>query len=301
MDLNLLRVFDAVMKLGSVNATAEMLDITAPAVSHSLNRLREEYNDPLFIRQGRGIIPTNFAIELYADIQTPLDLLLNSTKSRQVFNPLTSTRSFRLSSHKDIDLLVLPKLLKYKEKHAPGINIIADIEHLDADEQLRHDDLILRKVDLVLATVPLNTSGYHNKLFLEQNLLVACNINHPRIGDHISKQQFFNEKHLLWATKRLNDDVLHSLALEKLPYREIAYRAGSMASALIMAAQTDWLCLTPEWYADTFTPLTPLKILALPFEIAPLPIYMTWHQSQDADAGLRWLRETILEVFNNDI
>lgn len=50
MDLNLLRVFDAVMKLGSVNATAEMLDITAPTVSHSLNRLREEYNDPLFIR-----------------------------------------------------------------------------------------------------------------------------------------------------------------------------------------------------------------------------------------------------------
>lgn len=301
MDLNLLRVFDAVMKLGSVNATADMLDITAPAVSHSLNRLREQYNDPLFIRKGRGIIPTNFAIELYADIQTPLDLLLNSAKSRQVFNPLTSTRSFRISSHKDIDLLVLPKLLKYKEKHAPNINIIADIEHLDSDEQLRHDDLILRKVDLVLATVPLNTSGYHNELILEQDLVIACNINHPRIDDHISKQQFFSEKHLLWTTRRLNNDVLHSLSLEKLPYRDIAYRASSMASALVMAAQTEWLCLTPEWYANTLTEFTPLKILALPFEIEPLPVYMTWHQSQGTDAGLKWLRAMILEVMKDEL
>ncbi|QUM76775.1 LysR family transcriptional regulator [Moritella sp. 24] len=300
MDLNLLRVFDAVMKLGSVNATADMLDITAPAVSHSLNRLREQYNDPLFIRKGRGIIPTNFAIELHADIQAPLDLLVNSTKSRQVFNPLTSTRTFRISSHKDIDLVVLPKLLQYKEKHAPSINIISDIEHLDSDEQLRHDDLILRKVDLVFATVPLKMSGYHNEIILEQDLLVACSINHPRIDDQLSQQQFFNEKHLLWTTKRLNDDVLHSLSLEKLPYRKIAYRAGSMASALIMASQTEWLCLTSQWYADTLSAFAPIKILTLPFAMDPLPVYMTWHQSQNADVGLRWLRQTILDVLKDE-
>ncbi|MEF1304760.1 LysR family transcriptional regulator, partial [Vibrio owensii] len=69
MDLNLLKTFDAVMKSKSVNDAATALNITAPAVSHALNKLRDQYQDPLFVRQGRGIVPTNFAIELHAEIK----------------------------------------------------------------------------------------------------------------------------------------------------------------------------------------------------------------------------------------
>ena len=77
MDLNLLKTFDAVMKSKSVNDAATALNITAPAVSHALNKLRDQYQDPLFVRQGRGIVPTNFAIELHAEIKEPLSLLIN--------------------------------------------------------------------------------------------------------------------------------------------------------------------------------------------------------------------------------
>lgn len=65
MDLNLLKTFDVVMKTRSVNEAADSLGITAPAVSQALNRLREQYQDPLLIRKGRGIAPTNFAVELH--------------------------------------------------------------------------------------------------------------------------------------------------------------------------------------------------------------------------------------------
>lgn len=86
MDLNLLKTFDAVMKTQSVNEAALALNITAPAVSHALNRLREQYQDPLFVRQGRGIVPTNFAVELHADIQEPLSLLIDGAESRETFD-----------------------------------------------------------------------------------------------------------------------------------------------------------------------------------------------------------------------
>lgn len=119
MDLNLLKTFDAVMKSKSVNEAAKVLNITAPAVSHSLNRLREQYNDPIFIRQGRGIVPTNFAMELHSEVQEPLNLLLNGTKARQRFNPEKSQRTFRISSHKDIDLMIVPALSELKNKLRP--------------------------------------------------------------------------------------------------------------------------------------------------------------------------------------
>ncbi len=160
MDLNLLKTFDTVMKSKSVNEAAKALNITAPAVSHSLNRLREQYNDPIFIRQGRGIIPTNFALELHNEIQEPLNFLLNGTKARQIFIPEKSQRTFRISSHKDIDLMIVPELSKLKKHLAPNVLIEADIEHLN--EADRQNDLRRRKVDVILATVPLSDHGYHN-------------------------------------------------------------------------------------------------------------------------------------------
>lgn len=172
MDLNLLKTFDVVMKTRSVNEAAETLGITAPAVSHALNRLREQYQDPLFIRQGRGITPTNFAIELHAEIQEPLSLLLNGAKSRQQFNPDTSHRTFRLSSHKDIDLMLLPPLMDHLAQHAPNVKLCADVEHLD--ERDRQADLRTRKVDMILATVPFDEHGYHNELLFELPLVMVC-------------------------------------------------------------------------------------------------------------------------------
>lgn len=292
MDLNLLKTFDVVMKTRSVNIAAENLNVSAPAVSHALNRLREQYQDPLFIRQGRGITPTTLAIELHAEIQQPLNLLLNGAKSRQQFNPQTSQRTFRLSSHKDLDVMILPHLLAYRDQHAPTVKLSTDFEH--ADEAQRQTDLRMRRVDLILATVPLDEHGYHNDRLFEQPLVVVCSQNHPRIHNTLSHQQFFAERHLLWGTQRLNQDIVDSLAIEPQPSRNIVYKTDSICNAIMMAAQTDWLCVTGKWHAEFLAPKHNLTIFPLPFELKPLPVYMTWHQSQHQDSGHQWLKQSLL-------
>ncbi|NVJ56240.1 MAG: LysR family transcriptional regulator [Vibrionaceae bacterium] len=294
MDLNLLKTFDVVMKTRSVNATAESLGITAPAVSHALNRLREQYQDPLFIRKGRGIAPTNFAIELHEEIQAPLNLLLNGAKSRQQFNPQSSQRTFRLSSHKDLDLIIIPSLVHFRDQHAPKVKFRADIEHID--ESNRHADLRMRKVDLILTTTPLEEHGYFNELLLELPLVVVCRKNHPRIQNTLSHSQFFSEGHILWKTQRLNRDIVDSLASDPQPNRNIVYKTDSICNAVMFAAQTDWLCVTSQWHADLLTPGHPLQVLPVPFELGTLPVYMTWHQSQQQDTGHQWLKQSLLEV-----
>ncbi|RTZ18089.1 LysR family transcriptional regulator [Vibrio aquaticus] len=294
MDLNLLKTFDVVMKTRSVNDAADRLEITAPAVSHALNRLREQYQDPLFIRKGRGIAPTNFAIELHEEIQEPLSLLLNGAKSRQQFSPELSQRTFRLSSHKDLDLILVPPLVQYRDQHAPNVKLTADVEY--DDETQRQANLRMRRVDLVIATTPLNEHGYHNELLLELPLVVVCHRDHPRIQGSISHQQFFAEKHLLWGTQRLNQDIVDSLAIEPQPSRDIAYKTDSICNAVMMAAQTDWLCVTSQWHANLLAPAHQMQVLPLPFDLKTLPVYMTWHHSQQQDTGHQWLKETLLQV-----
>lgn len=291
MDLNLLKTFDVVMKTRSVNLAAENLNVSAPAVSHALNRLREQYQDPLFIRQGRGITPTTLAIELHAEIQQPLNLLLNGAKSRQQFNPQTSQRTFRLSSHKDLDVMILPRLLAYRDQHAPAVKLSTDFEH--ADEAQRQADLRMRRVDLILATVPLDEHGYHNERLFEQPLVVVCSQNHPRIKNTLSHKQFFAERHLLWGTQRLNQDIIDSLAIEQQPSRDIVYKTDSICNAIMMAAQTDWLCVTGKWHAEFLASDHNLNLFPLPFELKPLPVYMTWHQSQHQDSGHQWLKQSL--------
>lgn len=294
MDLNLLKTFDAVIQTQSVNEAANVLDITGPAVSHALNRLREQYQDVLFVRKGRGIEPTNFALELHAEIKEPLNLLMQSEKSRQDFEPEESHRTFRISSHKDIDLMVLPHLTQYRDQHAPGVNFQVGMEHLNEED--RQTNLRVKKVDLILATVPLEDKGYHNHLLFEQELVVVCRADHPRINDSISYQQFFSEQHLQWNTLRMNLDIINSLSNERLPPRKIAYTTGSICTALMMTLQTDWISVSSLWHAKLFSKHQNIRILPLPINLKPLPVYMTWHQSQQFDKGHLWLKKTLIET-----
>lgn len=300
MDLNLLKTFDAVMKSKSVNDAATALNITAPAVSHALNKLRDQYQDPLFVRQGRGIVPTNFAIELHAEIKEPLSLLINGSKSRQEFTPETSQRTFRISSHKDIDLMLVPALAKYKYQHAPLVSIEADVEHLN--EQDRQDDLRRRRVDVILATVPLTDHGYHNELLFEQELMVTVSQDHPRIQDALTYDDFMRESHVTWRTQRLNTNALDSLIIEDtLPPRQVAYSTGSTMTALQLVSQTDWICVTSRWFSDNLASKLGLNAFPLPFEANKVPIYMTWHQSQKNDKGHEWLRNAIKQAVAQSI
>ncbi|GEM81209.1 LysR family transcriptional regulator [Vibrio superstes] len=295
MDLNLLKTFDAVMKSKSVNEAAEILNITAPAVSHALNRLRDQYQDPLFIRQGRGIVPTNFAIELHSEIQEPLSFLLNGSKSRQDFEPSKSQRTFRISSHKDIDLMLVPALTRYKKEVAPHVVIQADIEHLN--EVDRQDDLRRRKVDVIIATVPLSDHGYHNELILELEAVVVASKRHPTIQKALTFDEFMKAQHVTWRTQRQSTNVVDSIFMEgDLPMRHVSYSTGSLLTAMHLVSETDWLGACGKWHADTFAEKLGLNIFPLPFESKKVPIYMTWHQSQKRDKGHEWFRGTIKKI-----
>lgn len=145
-DLNLLRVFDALMREQNVSRAAERLSLSQPAVSNALNRLRELLNDPLLVRVGRSMQPTPRAQALETPIRAALQQLEQSLSAGDVFDPASSRQHFSIAVTDYVELICMPRLLEQLSQQAPGMRI--DIRHLSPS--LPAEALDKGELDLVL-------------------------------------------------------------------------------------------------------------------------------------------------------
>ncbi len=298
MDLNLLKTFDAIMKTRSVAKAAEELGITGPAVSHAMNRLRKLYNDQLFTRQGNQILPTRIALDIHKQVQQPLEQLLQSGEMRVNFDPKTSFRDFFVSSHIDIDLLLLPKLIRFFKTNEITANLVFDTDY--SDPLLRQDTLRLRKADIILSTVPITDPGFVSELLFEERLVTVSRSEHPEIEGELSFRQFFELRHIQWSGQHFMDMVFSQIDSATPINLDIAYKSASSCSAMQMVADTDWITITSQWHAKKMAKRLGLRVHDMPFATKKIPVYMVWHKIKSNDLGLKWLRSTILDVVKND-
>ena len=122
VDLNLLVVFDAVMREKHVTRAAKRIGMTQPAVSNALNRLRHIAKDDLFIRSANGVVPTARAIELGPPIRQAINLVENAFDPTS-FDPKSSTEEFNIAISNYTASILFPKLAEVLEKEAPNINV----------------------------------------------------------------------------------------------------------------------------------------------------------------------------------
>lgn len=119
-DLNLLRVFDALMREQNVSRAAERLSLSQPAVSNALNRLRELLDDPLLVRVGRSMQPTPRAQALETPIRAALQQIEQSLSAGEVFDPASSRQHFSIAVTDYVELICMPRLLKQLSQQAPA-------------------------------------------------------------------------------------------------------------------------------------------------------------------------------------
>lgn len=296
IDLNLLKIFNCVMVTGGISAAATHLGMTTAAVSQAMARLTRLIDEPLFLRQGRGINPTNRALSLHREVQGPLYAIERAFISSGDFDPQTSTRKFRIASHPDIDIITLPILIKHFSQTAPNCQIECPPRYLEEDS--RQQALRQHSIDLILSTTFINEPGFYHEKLLELELRATCSVNHPRIRGTLSFEQFFHEKHIGHDIRRDNEWVVGSLATDPLPSRMIAYESNSMFTALSLASRTDWICITSQWHLEQVQDMFDLQNLPVPWETDNCPIYINWHQPLERDAGLMWLVTQFRSLFS---
>lgn len=174
-DLNLLRVFDALMREQNVSRAAERLALSQPAVSNALNRLRELLDDPLLVRVGRSMQPTPRAQALETPIRAALQQLEQSLSAGDVFDPASSRQHFSIAVTDYVELICMPRLLEQLSQQAPGMRI--DIRHLSPS--LPAEALDKGELDLVLGRFEDIPARFARQHWMSETLQLALRRDHP--------------------------------------------------------------------------------------------------------------------------
>ncbi|MFG0605871.1 LysR family transcriptional regulator [Vibrio mimicus] len=293
-DLNLLTVFDAVMTLGSVSKAADKLNMTSAAVSQNLARLRDQVGEPLFVRQGRGLQPTQHALNMHKYVSEGLSAIRFGLETDTTFDPETSTREFVIGGHAYFDLVVLPRLLHQISDVAPNVSV--QLTPYEENHFTPSQVLSERKADLFLSSIPISHPSVITAQLTEESLVVVYAKNHPRLKGKLTVQQFFAEKHTALTSRRFGHYMFSSLLEQALPARKVHYQSESMLNLMATASVTDLLCFTPKRLADMWAAKLGLQIQPLPFDIRPVPTFMCWHSAKQQDKGLIWLRQQIEQI-----
>ena len=288
VDLNLFIVFDAIYTEANLTRAGQIVGITQPAVSNALARLRETFNDPLFVRTAQGMVPTPMAQNIIGPVRNALQLLRVSVQESRTFNPLQANKTFRISMTDLTEAVVLPPLFQRLRRLAPNVKI----ESMLAKRRETTKELAAGRLDFAM-DAPLTTDPQvrHVKL-LEDRYVCAMRRGHPLAKDKLSVEEYLSLSHIHISSRRSGLGMV-DLALGKMgQQRKIALRSQHYMMATQVIQQTDMAVTVPERFARRHD----LHQIPLPVDIPPLETHIYWHESTDQDPANRWMREQMIEI-----
>lgn len=291
LDLNLLVALDALLDERSVSAAAKRLNLSQPAMSAALKRLREYFNDDLLGQNGKSMVPTPHAMQVSEQIKTVLhdveDLISRST----LFDPTTSERRFTITASDYIATVLLAPLLQKLFRVAPGLqfNILPPADGTRALLDQGKIDLMIQPKSKLSASHP------DTLLFMERFVVVGCASN-PLLDRPLTEEAFYNASHVVVKLGKLQPDSIIQKAIEETGRpREESVVASSFLLAPELVVQTPHLTLMHERLALKFSKRLPIKIAELPFHVEPMSEHLQYNKVRAKDPGLIWLVEQIKE------
>lgn len=294
VDLNLLVLFDVVREERNVARAAKRLNLSASAVSHGLRRLRDLFNDPLFLKHPKGVVPTERAVVLAEPITRALGEMRAALAGASPFDPRTSARRFTIGAADGMLPVILPPLMAALRRDAPRIDI--SIRHLQYQPwDLTYGDLDSRSVDIAIIPSDESPARFAEHLLYEEDFIVAMRAKHP-LAKGLTLKRYCEAQHVLVSPR--GDPKGHmDLILEKQGLaRRVALTAPSFMVALATVAETDLLGALPRRFARMYAPSFGVVTAETPFKQPPGPIRMIAPKAAMADAGLAWLFDTLHAV-----
>ncbi len=290
-DLNLLLSFDAIYRHQSLSLAAQELNLTQPAVSAALKRMRLHLGNPLFVRTSRGMRPTPFADAMAAKVTHVLQVLAGLGQP-EAFAPATSDIHYRVYIN-DIGMIVsMPSVMEYLREHAPQARVtLADLR---PDEVV--DALDSGEIDLAVGYFFGMPNWAHQQTLRNTRFVCMVRRDHPEIGDTLSLEQFLDARHALYATSgAMHYGVEQALARLNLA-RNVALTVPRFSALPFLVAQTDLLVTVPEDLGELFTRMLDVKLLKLPLPQPGFQIKQYWHERLHAEPAHRWLRKVMKEI-----
>lgn len=293
VDLNLFVVFDTIYTERNLTRAAEVLSITQPAVSNSLNRLRKALNDPLFVRTPQAMMPTPVADNIIGQVREALKLLTASVDENTTFVPDKAQRTFKFSMNDMAESLLLPPLLKQLHQQSPGINIVS----YPHERKEIMTELASGQLDFAIDIPVIANSHLCHQRLSTIHSVCAVREGHPMSNKKLTLDDYLGLRHVLVSSRRqglgLVDIVLNRLGKK----RDISLRISHHQVAQEIALNSDLALTLPRSLAEK----NGFSIVELPFTLEPLNWHLYWHKSADNDPANVWLREKIKSVLIDSI
>ncbi|MCG9702451.1 LysR family transcriptional regulator [Vibrio natriegens] len=273
MDLNLIQTFLVVAEFQSYTKAAEQLRLTQPAVSAAIKRLEQVVDKQLFVKQGRGIALTSTAHQLLPQFQQAISIIDGAISDKNHFEVCCS----------EILLHSMPTIENMVFHESPP------------EKYLLFEYLRQQKIDLAIDTVVTKDAAFVIEDAFQEDAIVICRENHPRINGSLSKEQFYQEEHCLFSGKWENTTGFEQLAKEKIQERKVDLVTSSLAGMALYVAERDCLGVVSQSFANKWSQKLKLQVLPCPISIERIPYKFVFHKRELNNPAHLAMRQKIKE------
>ncbi|MDR6390034.1 LysR family transcriptional regulator [Paraburkholderia phenoliruptrix] len=290
-DIKLLQLFDLLYDTRSVTRVAEQLGQSQPTISIWLGRLRESLQDPLFIRTPGGMAPTPQADALIGPCREILESLRRFLAWEIAFDPATAQRRFRICMTDASHITLLPRLLAHVRAQAPGIRLEAARIDGNTERALESGE-----ADLAIGYVPWLSGGIYQQQLYQQDWVCLSNRHHPRIRGRLALKRYRAEGHVSIESGTGAQLLEQALARERIERDVVLQLPGFLGLGTIVQT-TDLLATLPRHIGETLAQANDLAVHPCPVPVDGFAVRQHWHARYHHEAGNRWLRGVVFQLF----
>ena len=288
-DLNFLYLVDALYREGSVSGAARRLNLTQPAVSHALSRLRERFADQLFVRSGAGMTPTPLGERVALGARKALTLIQTDILNEPVFEPRSAERCFKVGMTDMGGSVILPKVLQMLDREAPGLTISPKVAASSEIGQMLENG----SVDVAWGYFGhLGPSLYQQSLF--RRALIGIRRKSVRY-EPMTLQTFVDTPHVVASATAVTNELLQQRLKERGHTLKIALECPYVLAVPAIVAGTSCIATVPNELAAVFQRLADIETFELPLTMPDFTVKQHWHARFNDDAAHRWFRAKVFE------
>lgn len=291
LDLNLFRVFAVIYRERNLTRAAERLCISQSAVSHALARMRQQLDDPLFVREAQGVVPTALAMQMWPDIEEGLGFFQRAVDRGESFDPARDIEQVTLAMNDEIEPILLPVFAAALQREAPGLRIAS----VRVNRPTLRADLATGRLDCAIDVAQAAEESLQHAPLTRDEFVVVSNT-----ADPIDRAAYLAAGHVTVSARRtgrsLEDWELTRQGIERC----VLARCQHYQSACRLVAAGDLLLTIPHSLALAANALIGNHIHSLPVAIPPVELHLFWHREREKNPANGWLRNTLLQALGKD-
>ena len=293
LDLNLLVVFDAIMRRRNVSRAAIDLGLSQSTISNALRRLRTALDDPLFLRESHGVAPTAFAEGLAPFVEVALQSVRQGLEQTRRFDPASVQRRFNIIMTDIAEAVILPRVLEMCRLTAPGISIRALTLSIDDTPAA----LKSGEADLAIGFLPDFPGHFYQRFLFETDYVCISSVTNPICRGPLTLKKFVGARHAVPEAQGTG----HYVVQQTLEKQGIELRIGAQVrhflSIPFLVASSDLIATVPQAFANTMPGAAAVRTMPHPLDLPKVEVKLLWHERFQRDPANRWLRDRLVEVF----